>query len=72
MPHISVTMYPGRDDETKKALAQKLQDFVAEELCVKKDIVSVSVTDIPPKNWEAEMRKLPPGSVFVNHEPINK
>ena len=32
MPHIDITMIPGRDDTAKKELAVKIQRFVADEL----------------------------------------
>ena len=32
MPHVAITMIPGRDDETKSALAQKVQALLVSEL----------------------------------------
>lgn len=32
MPHIAITMIPGRDEETKQALALKIQAFLVGEL----------------------------------------
>ena len=46
MPHIAVMMYPGRDDETKKNLAKKIQDLVVEELMLPREVVTVSMNDI--------------------------
>lgn len=66
MPHIAVSMYPGRDEKIKTKLANRLQDVVAEELGIEKGRVSVSITDVSPESWEAEMRKLPTDSFFVN------
>lgn len=65
MPHIAVTMIPGRDEPTKKALAEKLQSFLAEELGIDKGLVSVSVQDIPAEHWQEEMRKVPKEVMFV-------
>ena len=28
MPHVAITVIPGRDEETKRALAQKTQAFL--------------------------------------------
>ena len=30
MPHIAVSMYPGRDEATKRDIAEKLQQFYVE------------------------------------------
>ncbi len=65
MPHIAVTMIPGRDDSTKKLLAEKLQSFLATELGVNEDLVSVSVQDIAMENWHEEIRKIPAELMFV-------
>ncbi len=32
MPHVAITMIPGRDDETKQALALKTQAVLVQEL----------------------------------------
>ena len=66
MPHIAVTMFPGRDDATKKMMAEKLQIFLADELGIEKDVVSVSVQDIPRERWQEEIRKIPAELMFVS------
>ena len=50
MPHVAITMIPGRDDETKSALAQKVQALLVSELGIEPKFVSVSVQDIPMEN----------------------
>ena len=32
MPHVDITMIPGRDEIAKKEMALKVQTFLAEEL----------------------------------------
>ena len=32
MPHVAITMIPGRDEETKRVLAKRTQEFLAGEL----------------------------------------
>ena len=59
MPHIAVMMYPGRDEETKKALAQKIQDLVVEELKLPREVVSVSMNDIEKEKFPEAMAKIP-------------
>lgn len=51
MPHIIVQMYPGRDDETKKRLAQALVRTASEELKRGPEHFSVSIEDIPQEEW---------------------
>lgn len=65
MPHIAVSMYPGRDDKTKEALARKIHDLVAEELQVPPQVVSVSVEDVPKEEWAGNMKKYPDAVMFV-------
>ena len=65
MPHIAVSMYPGRDAGTKEALAKKIHDLVAEELQVPSHVVSVSVEDVPKENWAESMKKYSDDVMFV-------
>ena len=51
MPHIAVTMYPGRDEEIKSRFAEKLAAFVAEELGISPSVVSVSVAEVEKQDW---------------------
>lgn len=52
MPHIAVTMLPGRDRETKQKLAENLCNTLIETLGVDAKFVSVSVEDVEMKEWE--------------------
>lgn len=65
MPHIAITMIPGRDDEQKKDLALKVQNFIVDELKVDKKVVSVSVEDIPFDQWAESMEKFPDSILFA-------
>ena len=49
MPHVDITMIPGRDDKAKKEIAEKVQNFLAKELGIDTGFVSVSIEDIPKK-----------------------
>ena len=40
MPHIAITMFPGRDDKTKEALAGKMKETLVKELGVSESVVS--------------------------------
>lgn len=47
MPHITIQMYPGRDDETKMRLAQAILKTASEELNRGPEHFSVSIEDVP-------------------------
>lgn len=52
MPHVSVKLYPGRTEEVKQDLANKLQDFVVKELGCDPKVVSVSFKEIEADKWK--------------------
>ncbi|MBR1722738.1 MAG: tautomerase family protein [Treponema sp.] len=52
MPHIAIKMYPGRDEETKKRLAQAILETASNELNRGKEHFSVSIEDVPQENWK--------------------
>ena len=65
MPHVDITMIPGRDDTAKKEIALKVQQFLAEELQIDKKFVSVSIEDVPKGIWEEHMESLADKMMFV-------
>ena len=65
MPHVAITMYPGRDRRIKAALAEKVQKCVAEELGVDKKVVSVSIEDVEKQDWDKSLEKFQADSMFV-------
>ena len=66
MPHIAVTMLPGRDRETKQKLAENLCNTLIETLGVDAKFVSVSVEDVEMKEWENSMQRIPAETIIVN------
>ena len=64
MPHVAITMYPGRDRRIKAALAEKVQKCVAEELGVDKKVVSVSIEDVGKQDWDKALEKFQVDSMF--------
>ena len=52
MPHIAISMYPGRSREEKAALAEKVRTLVSEEL--KKDPKVV-----PAEKWQEHLDAIP-------------
>ena len=65
MPHVAITMIPGRDDETKQALALKIQSFLVQELGIDPKFVSVSIQDISKEDWGKSMEQFPDEIMFV-------
>lgn len=53
MPHISVMMYPGRDEATKMKLAEALQKAAMEAMNMPASALSVSVEDIEKERFDA-------------------
>lgn len=68
MPHIALNMYPGRTEERKKELAEKMRDFLAEEMGMDKRHFTVTVKDIPAEHWDEELAKVPEEEIFVKGE----
>lgn len=65
MPHIAVMMYPGRDEETKKRLAEKIRQAVVDELKVSPSVVSVSAFDIEKDSFPKAMENIPEKNIIL-------
>ena len=65
MPHVDITMIPGRDDHAKKEIALKVQHFLAEELHIDEKFVSVSIGDVPKEDWSKHMEGFSDREMFV-------
>lgn len=65
MPHVDITMIPGRDDKAKKEIALKVQAFLSQELSIDKQFVSVSIEDVPKEEWNAHMQSLADKVMYV-------
>ena len=65
MPHVAITMIPGRNTQQKKALAEKVQELMTKELQIDGKFVSVSVEDIPMETWQKSMEKFPDDIMYV-------
>lgn len=65
MPHIDITMIPGRDDTAKKEISVKVQQFLAKELNIDEKFVSVSIEDVAKEEWNAHMEHLKDKKMFV-------
>ncbi|WP_297980023.1 tautomerase family protein [uncultured Methanobrevibacter sp.] len=52
MPHIQVSLYPGRDDELKNKMAKELKNTIVEKIGIPKEAISVSIEDIEAEDFE--------------------
>lgn len=59
MPHIAITLYPGRSQEDKARLAEKVRTMVSEELKKDPKVVTVSVHDLPAEKWQEYLDEIP-------------
>ncbi len=57
MPHIDVTMYPGRSEELKAELAENLLAAAADTLKMDKKYFSVSIEEIEKDKWDEHFKK---------------
>ncbi|MBT9779664.1 Tautomerase enzyme [Clostridium sp. MCC353] len=65
MPHVAISMIPGRDQNEKRDLAIRVQNFICEELNLEKSVVSVSIEEIPLERWDAHMEQIPPETILT-------
>ena len=57
MPHIVVKLYPGRTEDQKKALTDKIVKAVVADLKCDETVVSVSFEETPKEKWAKEVYK---------------
>lgn len=65
MPHVDITMIPGRDDDEKRAIAQDVQTFLSERLSISPEFVSVSIEDVPREEWSRHMASMTDKKRFI-------
>lgn len=57
MPHIAFHFYPGRTEEKKQEICQKLKECVVNKLGFPEDSVSISIVEIEPENFKKKIRE---------------
>lgn len=68
MPHIAITMYPGRNEEIKQNLANNVAECVEKSLNVDPKFVSVTIEEIAPEKWQDNLDSFPKDKFYVNPE----
>lgn len=51
MPHVNIKLYPGRSEEVKKELADKIAKVVSEVVGTSLGSISVAIEEIEKENW---------------------
>ena len=51
MPHVNIKIYPGRSEEVKKELANKIAKVVSEVAGTSLGSISVAIEEIEKENW---------------------
>lgn len=68
MPHVTVKLWPGKTDQQKKELAERIAGDVMEVLNYGDEAVSVSFEEVEPKDWADKVYKPDildqPGNVY--------
>ncbi len=57
MPHVIIKMYPGRSEEQKAKLAEKIVDDVVTIAKCEEKSVSVALEEIKPEDWAENVYK---------------
>ncbi len=69
MPHVIVKLYPGRTEEQKKRLAEKIAADVAEIAVCEEKSVSVAIEEIEKEEWADTVYK---PDILDNEEKLYK
>jgi 4-oxalocrotonate tautomerase len=57
MPHITVKMHPGRTEQQKAQLAERIVKDVIEVIKCDEKVVSVAIEDVKPEDWAQKVYK---------------
>jgi 4-oxalocrotonate tautomerase len=69
MPHIIVKLYPGRSEEAKRALADKINQAVIDVLKIPGEVISVGIEEVAKEAWNEQVNKV---DVFPKQSSIYK
>ena len=67
MPHVIIKLYPGRTEEKKKELAQKIAEDVVKIAGCKESSVSVAIEEVKESDW---MTKIYENEIVRNQEKL--
>ena len=55
MPHIDVNLFPGRTEEQKQMLADKIVEDAMEILGAPREALSVAMHEVAPEKWNEDI-----------------
>ena len=55
MPHVTIKCYPGRTEEQKKMLAQKVAADIVECFGAGEGSISIDIQEVPQEQWFSEV-----------------
>ena len=55
MPHVLVKMWPGKSEEQKARLAERVTEAVTKTLHYGEESVSVAIEEVNPKDWKEKV-----------------
>ena len=55
MPHVAVMLYPGRDEETKKKIAETMHKALVDQMNMPAEAVSVTIAEYTPDTFVDEV-----------------
>jgi 4-oxalocrotonate tautomerase len=57
MPHVIVKLWPGKSEDQKTQLAERITEYVMTVLNYGEESVSVSFEEIAPQDWAKKVHK---------------
>lgn len=69
MPHVILKLWPGKTEEQKKLLAQRMTEVITETLDGKARSVSVSIVEVNQEDWASEVYKK---DIMANQDHLYK
>jgi 4-oxalocrotonate tautomerase len=55
MPHVIIKLWPGRSEEQKMELANRISNTLKETINVSEDSISIAFEEIPKEVWVKEV-----------------
>lgn len=52
MPHVNIKCYPGKTEEQKRKLAEKITEDIMEIMEAGEEGISIVIEEIPEEEWE--------------------
>lgn len=69
MPHITISMYKGRDEETKQNIATKTRAFLAQEMNMDPSAFTVAICDYEKDDFQKDvLDKVDPKTLYCSNE----